>query len=453
MQSSLHHRGARATGPSGVGEIPPLRLIVLSVILIHTLGHFAYMGLWRNLTAPDFDVNDFKAYYTAAYAVRTGQAEQFLYSDPARMNLGLLPPQPWVEFAVTAGAPHPSAYIYPPFFAVVLAPLTLLPYHAANLAWFGLNAALLAGSIAMLLAAGRVWLDRFDLLPAVVVIFTCLNFFPTIRALQCGQAGFVLLFLMAAGLLALVKGRDGAAGLCVALAAAIKLTPVVLIVWMAWVGRRRAAAWGAGLFAGFTLLSAALAGWSNLVLYVTGFLPLLSRGAATYANQSINGFLNRLLTDQSLTVFGFSDEPAAVWWATRLSAAGLLGAAFVLTRPRRVPWPPEPARDARHLALGYSLVVLTSLVVAPISWEHHYVLALVPVAMMIYAVFLQAPTAATVTLALLACAWAAMALDVFELLRKDLPRGSRPALSYVLYGALLLWALTASRLADRREDA
>ena len=83
-----------------------------------------------------------------------------------------------------------------------------------------------------------------------------------------------------------------------ATAAAIKLTPVILILWMLWAGRRRAAAWAAGLAAGFTLLSAMVAGWGNLVLYVTGFLPSLSRGAATYANQSFNGFLNRLLTDE-----------------------------------------------------------------------------------------------------------------------------------------------------------
>ena len=421
------------------------------VILIHTLGHFGYMGLWRNVTAPDFDVNDFKAYYTAALAVRTGQADRFLYSDPARMNLGLLPDQPWVDFATSAGVPHPSAYIYPPFFAVGLAPLTLLPYHAANLVWFVFNAALLAASILMMLAVGGAAAGRSsrDLLPAVTAIFVCLNFFPTIRALQCGQAGFVLLFLTTGGLLALLKRRDATAGLCVALAAAIKLTPVVLIVWMAWAGRRRAAAWAAGIMAGLTALSVAVAGWGNLVLYVTGFLPALSRGAATYANQSLNGFLNRLLTDQSLTVFGFSDEPALVRWLARLGGLALLGAAFWLSRPARRPARPLPEADL-GLAMGYSLVVLTSLIVAPISWEHHYVLALLPVTVMIYALWPDGP-AWTVTLT--ACAWTAMALDLFELARKDLPRGSRLAVSYVLYGALLLWTVMASRLRAARERA
>jgi hypothetical protein len=418
------------------------RLFVLAVILAQTLGHFAYMGLWRHLTAPDFDVNDFKAYYTAALAVRTGQADSFLYSDPSRLNLGLLPAQPWVDFAVSHGIPHPSAYIYPPFFAILLAPLTLMAYHEANLAWFALNAALMAGSVALLvrLAVGR--LGRFEAVPAAAVAFVSLNFYPTIRAMQCGQAGFVLLFLIAAALAALLKGRDATAGFCLALASAIKLTPIVLIVWLAWAGRRRAAAWAAGFLAGFASISILIAGWANHVLYVTGFLPSLSRGAATYANQSINGFLNRLLTEQSMTVFDFSNEPVTVWILTRLAAAALMIAAFAVTRPWAGP-------ETRRLELGYGLVVLTTLLVSPISWEHHYILALLPLALMIG----EAARAGSLrTIGVLSVAYVAMAVDIFELIRRDLPRGSRPAMSYVLCGGLLLWLLTA-RAAARRVAA
>ena len=200
-------------GLPGAGGLPATHLFILAVILIHTAGHFAYMGVWRNLTAPDFDVNDFKAYYTAATAVREGRAQTYLYSDPARLNLGLLPDQPWVDYAVSHGIPHPSAYIYPPFFAIILAPLTLLPYHAANLVWFAFNTVLLAGSIALLVGLARDRLVRFEPVPMAVVIFVSLNFFPTIRALQCGQAGFVLLFLTAAALAAMTSGRERLCGL------------------------------------------------------------------------------------------------------------------------------------------------------------------------------------------------------------------------------------------------
>lgn len=425
---------------------------MLAIILIHTIGQFAYMGLWRNLTAPDFDVNDFKAYYTSALAVRTGQAERFLYSDPARMNLGLLPDQPWVDFAVSAGVPHPSAYIYPPFFAVAMAPLTLLPYHAANLVWFALNVTLLAGSLAMLLALGRECLGRLEALPSVVVIFVSLNFFPTIRAMQCGQTGFVMLCLTAGGLLALVNRRDAMAGAILALAAAIKLTPILLLIWLAWIGRRRAAAWGAATLGLLTLISIGVAGWDNVALYVTGFLPTLSRGAATYANQSINGFLNRVLTDQSLTVFGFSDEPMSVWLLTRTSAVMLLGAAFWLTRRKKKQAAlREGDRLSKdRLSLGYALVVLTTLLVSPISWEHHYVIALVPLAVMVFALSRRD---GVMPVTLLTCAYLAMSLDIFDLLRRDLPRGSRFALSYLLYGGLLLWGLVAAELWRRRGTA
>ncbi len=443
-------QAGRASSLSREGGVRPLALYVLAVILIHSLGQFAYMGLWRHVTAPDFDVNDFKAYYTAALAVRTGEAGSFLYSDPERLNLGLLPEQPWVRFAVDAGVPHPSAYIYPPFLAVVLAPLTVLPYHAANLAWFALNTVLLGASVVMLvrLATRGADDDTSRLLQAVVAVSVCLDFFPTLRAMRCGQIGFVLLFLCTAALVLLTREAsptaDVLAGTCLAVAAAIKLTPVVLILYLAWAGKRRAAAWGAGLFGALTAGSIAVAGWGNMVLYVTRFLPSLARGAATYANQSINGFLNRMFTGESMAVFDFSSEPYIVWLLTRLTAVALLAAAFLLARPGARP------AGSRRLALGYGLVVLTSLLVAPISWEHHYVLALIPLSLMI-AETAMAPDWSRI--ALLSLAYVAMAVDAFELLRTRLPRGSRPAMSYVLYGGLLLWWMLASALARDRGKA
>ena len=77
------------TLPRGSGRLPgaglpPLHLTILVILMVHALGHFAYMGIWRNLTAPDFDVNDFKAYYTAGLALRTGQAMPAAVPAPGR---------------------------------------------------------------------------------------------------------------------------------------------------------------------------------------------------------------------------------------------------------------------------------------------------------------------------------------------------------------------------------
>ncbi|HET9482235.1 MAG TPA: glycosyltransferase family 87 protein, partial [Candidatus Polarisedimenticolia bacterium] len=338
-------------------------------MLVHSVGHFAYMGLWRHLAAPDFDVNDFKAYYTAALAVRTGQADRFLYSDPGLMNLGLLPEQPWVQFAVANGIPHPSAYIYPPFFAVALAPLTLMDYHTANQAWFGLNTLLLAGSILLLVrlaalpwpgvpTAGGVSPARAGggAMAAACVVFVSLNFFPTIRAMQCGQAGPLLLLLTTVGLYAALRGRDALAGGALAIAAAVKLTPAILLVYLWWAGRRRAALWGAGVLVLLTLVAVFAAGWDNHVRYASEFVPTLSKGAATYANQSINGALNRLLTGASMAQFEFSQEPALVRFLTRAIGLLLLGAALFIARPRA-----RETSPGSRLALGYGLVTLTTL--------------------------------------------------------------------------------------------
>ncbi len=187
------------------------------MVLVHTAGTFFYMSVWRTVLAPDFDVNDFKAYYTGALALVEDRPD-LLYPDAATLNLGVLPDQEWVRFAVERGVPHPSGYIYPPFLAVVLEPLTALSYHRANQAWFVLNGILLAASIA-LLATWRP--GSFDPIAAGSVLFVSLNFYPTYRALQCGQVSLLIFAMVAAAFWLLRRGRDGAAGALVGLAAAI----------------------------------------------------------------------------------------------------------------------------------------------------------------------------------------------------------------------------------------
>ncbi|MBI3449469.1 MAG: DUF2029 domain-containing protein [Acidobacteria bacterium] len=412
--------------------------ILLIVVLVHTAGVFAYSTLWRGFFAPDFDVNDFKAYAAGATALASGRPDM-LYPDPSTLNLGVLPDQPWVKFAMDRGIPHPSAYIYPPFLAVVLRPLAALPYHRANQIWFLGNAALFAASVGLLVT----W-RRGAVAPelAAAIAFASMNFYPTFRALQCGQVGMILLFLTAAALWSLERGRDGLAGTAVAVAAAIKLTPAILIAFFFLAGRRRAgmaALVGGAVCAG---VSVAGAGFGNQVVFLRDFLPALSRGAATFANQSLTGFLARLATGATMNAYEFLEGPAWLSAVSRALSAGVLLASLGLG-----------ARTARkgRAAEGMSLVVLGSLLASPISWEHHFVAALVPIAVLLSLAIGSAETPGWRAGALLA-GYALIAVNGYDLIRRFFPyRLGRLAISQAFLGGAALWVLLAvGRWSDPR---
>ena len=61
---------------------------------------------------------------------------------------------PWIDLARPAGIENPNYYLYPPLFAILFAPMTLLPVKLAYVAWVGMGAVCLALSIALLLTRG-----------------------------------------------------------------------------------------------------------------------------------------------------------------------------------------------------------------------------------------------------------------------------------------------------------
>ncbi len=411
----------------------PLPLVLLAILLVHAAGTFAYMTLWRTLRSPDFDVNDFKAYYAGALALREGRPD-LLYPDPSTLNLGLLPDQPWVRFAVERGVPHPSGYIYPPFLAVVLRPITHLSYHRANQAWFLLNTLLFAGTV-LLLAS---WRRRgVGLLATGGILFASLGFHPTFRAFQCGQVSLLILFLLTAAFWLLERDRDPAAGAMVGVAAALKLTPAILILFFLAARRYRAAAGSLAAGAAALLVSVAGAGWRNHLFFAGEMLPALSRGAATFANQSLPGFLARIGTGATMNAFEFVDEPGWLRLLGRVASAGVLLGSLLLARRLALSGYGAPA--------GFALVTLATLIASPISWEHHYTLALIPLALLITEIA-ERGRVPLAHAALLAGSWALMAANAYDLIRHHFPsRPARISIAYALYGAVALWILLAIR--------
>jgi hypothetical protein len=100
-------------------------------------------------------------------------------------------------------------------------------------------------------------------------------------------------------------------------------------------------------------------GYLNVLKYIA------QRGETFYPNQSVNGFMNRLVENGSSVDFGDSmPEPnSLVATATGLSSLLFLALALI---------PPRGARGNAPSPVDLAFMGLVATLASPIAWEHHY---------------------------------------------------------------------------------
>jgi alpha-1,2-mannosyltransferase len=248
-------------------------------------------------------------------------------------------------------------FTYPPFAAIVLAPLTLVPYWLACLVLTLLTLGVLALVLVTVLRA-------FDALPAgprgwrrvAALLLAAEVAEPVLRTVYAGQLDLLLLALVVLDVL--VDTPRWPRGLLIGLAAAVKLTPLVFLLYFLLRRDGRAAVTAVVTFLAATALGFLVAG-ADSVRYWTSALWATGRvGEPTYAgNQSLLGLLARA---------GVPADARTAWWLP------LVALVLVLTTlgARRA-----LAAGERTLALG--VIAVGGLLVSPISWTHHWVWAVV----------------------------------------------------------------------------
>jgi len=261
------------------------------------------------------------------------------------------------------------AYIYPPSFALLIAPLGLLPEGAAAAVWVALQQAALAVAIVVVLR----WL-RPTRWAVVGLLVATLSFYPLWVDVVQGQANLLVLLLVTVGILGVLRGR-AAFGTPIGVAAALKLTPLILVVWLLLDRRFRAAAFVLG---GFTILTlaGALLRLQDTVAYFGQVLPALASGTAFYANQSLAGVLDRTLSANPYTqpwislpwvsLLLIAAEVILVswwWWQTRRHSAPSRGVAFLPLVPllSSVTW-------THHLVIVLPLIWLSVIALGQRDW-------------------------------------------------------------------------------------
>ncbi len=240
-------------------------------------------------------------------------------------------------------------YIYPPIAAILMTPLAIGPYVFWQVVWTG-GLVWAQQSVLKRCGAPRGW--KLGLLGIAVVLAVE----PIRTTLGYGQVNTMLMALVVADLLPDRPGqrRRIPQGILIGLAAAIKLTPALFVIFMFLIGKRRAAITAIISFAVFTGIGAILL-FGESVVFFGGLSGGDTRTASPLytGNQSLLGVFFRL-GDSSRTTTVLGLAVAGV-----LAVLGCLVAAYWWANNEKV--------------FAVAIVGITTCLASPLSWTHHYV--------------------------------------------------------------------------------
>ena len=251
-------------------------------------------------------------------------------------------------------------FIYPPIAAILMIPLAFGPYAMWQLLW----------------AAGLIWAQWSVLkrcgVPrgakmALIMIAVVVAVEPLRTTLGYGQVNTLLMAFVVIDLLPDPTDRSGLnghgigggrrripRGVLIGLAASIKLTPALFVIFLLLLGKKREALWGMISFAFFTGIGAIFQPQQTLAFAMSLLGGNTHTASPLYVgNQSLLGVFFRLIgKGTSTTLLG-------------LPIAGIIALLAVVVAAHW--W----RRGAKVFAVG--LVGLATCLASPLSWTHHYV--------------------------------------------------------------------------------
>jgi alpha-1,2-mannosyltransferase len=257
------------------------------------------------------------------------------------------------------GAPYSSLFTanrlpftYPPFALLVLSPLSVGPLGLTKALWWGLNEAALIAIVYLLLSVAWTMSKRRSLVIAVAASAVgTLAFEPLRSNLDYGQINLLLMLLVVVDITR-VRGR--ARGLCVGVAAAIKLTPLLYLAYFVIDRDRRSALRGTATFFVLTALSWLILPTASTHYWLhEAFTPSRTGPVGSVSNQSWNGVAHR-------APFHGGAAGVVLWILASLVtlSVGILAARWLA--------------EGRRVIDALLALALCEVMVSPISWSHHW---------------------------------------------------------------------------------
>ena len=253
-------------------------------------------------------------------------------------------------FTVTYPTDH-LGFTYPPFSALLFAPFAHFPLRACEVVFSWVNLAALFAMIVVCLRAVGTTLEKRTLLWwALALVLPVVLFDPVRQTFLLGQVNIILALMVVADL---TMDLPLPRGILVGLAAAIKVTPIILIPYLFLTRQGRAGLRAVGAFAAAAVLAAAVnasTSWSYWTHYIRD--PQRAGMLSWIGNQGVLGATERMLGRTVTTPTTF----------VIVVTVGVLGLAIAAGAYRR-----------SSPVLGLLVVEATESLASPVSWSHHFI--------------------------------------------------------------------------------
>ena len=332
-----------------------VKKLVFSFLAVAVLSSGFYFAR-KSGTNPQVYSNDFNVYYHAAREIFEGHS-------PYRDSLGEWTP-----------------YLYPPLMAEALIPLALVPLPVAAYVWFVISAAAVIASIWMLAAlkdddqraAKLVTTTQFGFATlAVIVVFRFV-----LDTFSLGQINTVVAALSIAHVFFFCRQKKTAAAVALILAVSIKLTPAVLLIYHIAKLRLKFAAACIALLAAVTFVSFLPFGLSASEFQIFVNRTIWNEqgfNLADSGNQSLRGAIERSIKNDHSSASRDSNtshspsDPTAFILSIVFIALSILAA----------------ARAGSELA-GIAPFFCCAVLLSPLSWKSHFVILMLPIAVLLF---------------------------------------------------------------------
>jgi len=404
----------------------PRFLLVLAVVIYASLGFVAPLLSPHRL---DFAIN-----YSAATLVRTHGGDIYDWGDLERVHQERIGSAPDFDQLYKSTF---TSYVSPPTTAILLLPLSLLPFSVASVVFLLVSNGLFLWSVLLLLRSLKTPLRS----PAANLALRCmLPFYPLFVSFFLGQMDSIVILALTLALCAALQRRDARAGAWLMLAAVIKVSPLLVLGF--FVARRRWSALvgsaAAGILGG--LVTLAVVGARTALHFATHVLPVVGKGSAFFENQSLLGMMYRfaLPREAIMSLDAMEDYPTVrLLWIG--SSIVLLAVTFELVRRAKL-------QDRPLSAIAFGVFIVAGLLTGAITWDHYTTWALLPLGALIIDWAETRWVSPTSFWTLLLTAWSLLLFpDVLQVLLYDIV--GRGASSLGTYGLLVLLGLMWWRLA------
>ncbi len=310
--------------------------------------------------APGF-VGDFTQDWLSARDALAGRPAYGSLPDALRRHFGAEPPEDFLPWNA-----------HPPGSVLFALPFAHLEHHTAFFAWNLVTFPLFVVAVWVAVAELGPWRGARAAGVAAVVCVLGVTCYPLHQQVVLGQFNALLAFLLTVAWAADRRDRWALAGIAVGAAAAVKLFPAFLFVYLLAARRWRAAGVTALTALAISGIAVAALGTEAYRVYVRDVIPAVSAKYATqWNNISLGAFWLRVF------------DPTAESRVAAVTASSLLGKLFStasrLVVVALVAFAAWRARSTGERDRVFALAVVAMVLVSPIAWPHYLVMLVVPV--------------------------------------------------------------------------